>query len=122
MARDGIDLVQNQIDITGRVTTVPLRFMKPHLLGNVLVGIAGLTILIVVALCYAYVQDVRQSRRLQGQLILATMNRNRAQALAADAQEFAKKNKQMEALLQSLSRLPVSATNNATRLINARQP
>ena len=90
--------------------------MKQQSFGTALVSLTGLAVLVTVCLCYAYVQNIRKSRRLQKDLMVATMNRNRAQALAIDAQEFAKKNKQMDALLQSLNRMQASATN-ATPLI-----
>ena len=91
--------------------------MKQNLVGNAMVGLTGIMILAVVILCYAYVQDVRKSRRLQGQLLLAARNRTLAQALLAEAQEFAKKNKQMENVLQSLSRPAVETATNAPRPI-----
>ena len=91
--------------------------MKQHTFGSALVGLTALMVLVAVWLCYAYVQNIRKSRRLQSTLVVATMNRNRAQALALDAQEFAKKNRQMESLLQSLNRMPAGGTTNAARSI-----
>ena len=92
-------------------------FMKQNSFGTALISLTGLVVLVAVCLCYGYVQNIRKSRRLQKELIGATMNRNRAQALAADAQEFAKKNKQMDALLQSMNRPPAAAVTNATPMI-----
>jgi hypothetical protein len=73
--------------------------MNKSPLTSILTGALGLSALVSLILCYMFIQDTREARSLQPQVMGVNIKRNIIMALYNDSVEYSKKNPSITPLL-----------------------